>query len=55
MDEKDFYYMAGQAELIKHIQKELEKALNKAEGVDLALDVISILKSLRPLPRPEDE
>lgn len=50
-DEKDYDYLLGQAHLIKHIQVELSKSLENAEGVDLMLDVISLLKNLRPIPK----
>lgn len=44
-------WIEGQAVLIKDIQEKLRTALEGAEGVDLMLDVINILKEIRPIKR----
>ena len=55
MKEEKNDYLLGQARMIAHIQEELTKALENAQGVDLMLDVISLLKNLRPIPKDDDQ
>jgi len=40
-------YERGQRDLINHIKEECVKALD-SEGVDVMLDIISLLKGLEP-------
>ena len=46
-------YLQGQVDLIETIQENLEKLLEKSEGVDLALDIINLLKDIRPVNKKE--
>lgn len=45
----------GQVVLIKDIQDKLTKILKESKGIDLQLDVINLLKDIRPIKRKEDE
>ena len=48
-------YIQGQVDLIKNIQENLEKMLDseKTQGVDLALDIINLLKDIRPVNKTD--
>jgi hypothetical protein len=48
-------WIEGQAVLIKDIQEKLKKVLEESKGVDLMLDVINVLKEIRPIKREDNE
>jgi hypothetical protein len=47
-------WIEGQAVLIKDIQEKLRDILAESKGVDLMLDVINLLKEIRPIPKDDE-
>lgn len=43
-------YTKGQEDLISKIKEDVSKILDKSSGTDMMLDIVDLLKKLKPIP-----